>query len=353
MNLLLTEYSKDELNNLKCGQNIMSNMLREFDNICRSNNLKYWCIGGTLIGTVRHKGWIPHDADIDVGMLETDYNIFRSIVQTKLSKIYWFQDETTDTFYKCKIGKLRYLYAQYDDFTCENWHNGLQLDIFVNTVNNNNILTPYNCNNDSQPMLYDRVFPLKELYFENIKVYVPNQVQAYCVTAWGQYPPPQLPISEQYPHEGRISFTIPKWMKDKYPLLYQNNIVITFGTYDMLHIGHVNILRRAAKMKGPNGTLIVGVSSDVLNFAKKTRNSIFNQEDRSEIVSNIKGVDDVFLEQSLALKRKYILDNNANILVMGDDWVGRFDEFNDICKVIYLPRTKHISTTSTIEKIKN
>ena len=72
-----------------------------------------------------------------------------------------------------------------------------------------------------------------------------------------------------------------------------------------------------------------------------------------EIISNIKGVDEVFIEESLAFKREYILKNNANILVMGDDWLGRFDEFIDICNVVYLERTKNISTTSTINDIKN
>jgi len=132
----------------------------------------------------------------------------------------------------------------------------------------------------------------------------------------------------------------------------KNNTVITFGTYDMLHIGHVKILNRAADMKGPDGKLIVGISSDSMSFKKKKRQPIFNENNRMEIVSNIKGVDKVFIEESLDLKRKYILENKANILVMGDDWLGRFDEFNDICKVIYLKRTKDISTTSTISNIK-
>ena len=71
-----------------------------------------------------------------------------------------------------------------------------------------------------------------------------------------------------------------------------------------------------------------------------------------EIISSIKGVDQVFLEESFELKHKYILENKATIFLMGDDWVGRFDEFNDICKVVYLPRTENISTTSTIDHIK-
>ena len=71
-----------------------------------------------------------------------------------------------------------------------------------------------------------------------------------------------------------------------------------------------------------------------------------------EIVANLRCVDHVFLEESMEKKRDYIAQNKADILVMGDDWAGRFDEFKDICEVIYLPRTQGISTTETIERIR-
>ena len=64
------------------------------------------------------------------------------------------------------------------------------------------------------------IFPLKEMIFENINVYVPNNYVKYCMDAWGGFPPPELPINNIYPHEGRISFNIPTWMKEKYPDLY-------------------------------------------------------------------------------------------------------------------------------------
>ena len=65
----------------------------------------------------------------------------------------------------------------------------------------------------------------------------------------------------------------------------------------------------------------------------------------------LKPVDEVFVEESLELKRDYILEYGADVLVMGDDWAGRFDEFKDVCEVVYLPRTPAISTTALIEKI--
>ena len=123
--------------------------------------------------------------------------------------------------------------------------------------------------------------------------------------------------------------------------------VITFGTFDVLHVGHVRVLNRAAEH---GDRLVVGVSSDALNFSKKGRNPVFDQDERLEIVSNLKVVDTVFVEESLELKRDYILEHDAQALVMGDDWAGKFDEFGDLCTVEYLPRTPAISTTALIEK---
>ena len=126
--------------------------------------------------------------------------------------------------------------------------------------------------------------------------------------------------------------------------------VITFGTFDLLHIGHVNILNRSGKH---GDKLVVGVSSDALNYKKKQKYPIYSENDRMNIIKNLKGVEQVFLEESLELKRDYILKYKADILVMGDDWEGKFDHLNDICEVIYLPRTKEISTTETIQHIVN
>ncbi|HDI3023977.1 TPA: adenylyltransferase/cytidyltransferase family protein [Cronobacter turicensis] len=125
--------------------------------------------------------------------------------------------------------------------------------------------------------------------------------------------------------------------------------IITFGTFDVFHVGHVNILERAASF---GDHLIVGVSSDKLNFSKKGRYPIYNQEDRCRIINSLRVVNEVFIEESLELKKEYIKHYKADMLVMGDDWAGRFDWVNDICDVIYLPRTPSVSTTEIIEVVK-
>ncbi|HCD1231192.1 TPA: adenylyltransferase/cytidyltransferase family protein [Citrobacter freundii] len=125
--------------------------------------------------------------------------------------------------------------------------------------------------------------------------------------------------------------------------------VITFGTFDVLHIGHINILQRAREY---GDKLIVGVSSDALNFSKKQRNPVYPEMERKAIISSLKFVDEVFIEESLELKAAYIKKYNADVLIMGNDWEGRFDCYNNICEVKYLPRTDGISTTELIAMIK-
>ena len=92
--------------------------------------------------------------------------------------------------------------------------------------------------------------------------------------------------------------------------------VITFGTFDVFHIGHLRILERARAF---GDTLVVGVSTDALNHAKKGRYPVYTQDERCEIIRALRCVDEVFLEESLDLKRHYLRQYRADVLVMGDD----------------------------------
>jgi glycerol-3-phosphate cytidylyltransferase len=124
--------------------------------------------------------------------------------------------------------------------------------------------------------------------------------------------------------------------------------VITFGTFDVFHYGHLRMLDRAREL---GDYLIVGVSTDELNYSKKDRYPIYSEKERLEIIRGLRAVDEVFYEHTLEDKRQYVLEHKADILVMGDDWLGRFDDLGDVCEVVYLPRTPAISTTAIIEKI--
>lgn len=126
--------------------------------------------------------------------------------------------------------------------------------------------------------------------------------------------------------------------------------VITFGSFDVFHYGHLRLLERAAAL---GDHLTVGVSSDQLNFSKKGRYPVYAENERLAIVAGLKAVDAVFIEESLDWKADYVREYDAAILVMGDDWHGHFDHLQEYCKVIYLPRTPSISTTTTIERIRS
>jgi len=129
--------------------------------------------------------------------------------------------------------------------------------------------------------------------------------------------------------------------------------IITFGTFDLLHVGHVRLLERALKLYD-DSILIVGVSSDELNFKKKQRYPIYSLSDRIEIISALKCVNHTFVEESLEYKANYIKLYKADVLVMGNDWVGKFDYLREDMpnlEIVYLPRTESISTTYTIDKI--
>ncbi len=124
--------------------------------------------------------------------------------------------------------------------------------------------------------------------------------------------------------------------------------VITYGTFDLFHIGHLNLLRR---LRSLGDRLVVGVSTDEFNSIKGKK-TIVSYNHRAEIVASIKFVDHVFPENDWEQKRADILREQAKIFAMGDDWIGKFDSLRDICEVIYLPRTRDVSTTE-IKQIVN
>lgn len=118
--------------------------------------------------------------------------------------------------------------------------------------------------------------------------------------------------------------------------------VITYGTFDLFHIGHVNLLKRAREL---GDRLIVAVSSDEFNQVKG-KTTLVPYVHRAEVVASCRYVDKVIAEHNWTQKTGDIKRENVDILVMGHDWQGKFDELKDHCDVVYLPRTEGISSTS-------
>lgn len=124
--------------------------------------------------------------------------------------------------------------------------------------------------------------------------------------------------------------------------------VLTYGTFDLFHIGHVRLLRRLSEL---GDRLIVGCSTDAFN-AQKDKKCVMPFAQRVEILSACRYVDKVIPEKSWTQKREDIVVENAAIFGMGDDWYGKFDDLSDIVNVVYLPRTENISTTELKAAVK-
>lgn len=125
--------------------------------------------------------------------------------------------------------------------------------------------------------------------------------------------------------------------------------IITYGTFDILHIGHINLLRRARAL---GDRLIVGLSTDAFNSGKH-KSALLNYENRKVVLEAIRHVDLVFPEDSWEQKVDDIRKHGADVFVIGDDWHGKFDFLSEFCEVVYLPRTVEISTTEIMQSLGN
>lgn len=117
--------------------------------------------------------------------------------------------------------------------------------------------------------------------------------------------------------------------------------VITYGTFDLFHIGHLNMLKR---LKGLGDYLIVGVSTDEFNLGKGKK-SVFSYDERAQIIGAIDCVDEVIPEFTWEQKLSDIKAHEVSVFGIGEDWQGKFDHLSTHCEVVYLPRTPSISST--------
>lgn len=118
--------------------------------------------------------------------------------------------------------------------------------------------------------------------------------------------------------------------------------VITYGTFDLLHYGHINLLRRA---KQQGDYLIVALSTDEFNWNAKKKKCFFSYEKRKQLLEAVRYVDLVIPEESWDQKINDVQLYHVDTFVMGDDWEGKFDFLKEHCEVVYLPRTPEVSTT--------
>jgi glycerol-3-phosphate cytidylyltransferase len=125
--------------------------------------------------------------------------------------------------------------------------------------------------------------------------------------------------------------------------------IITYGTFDMFHIGHLKLLQRLAEL---GDEVIVAISTDEFNQLKGKK-TLIPFEQRMEIVKNIKYVDKVIAEESWEQKVDDIQKHHIDIFAMGDDWEGEFDFLKEYCEVVYLPRTQSVSTTKLKKSLTN
>jgi glycerol-3-phosphate cytidylyltransferase len=349
------------------------NTTRAFDALCRIDDilkdkgLKPFLVSGTLLGAIRNNGLIEGDNDLDIGVMAEDApgeKVFNFLVENpSFRSVYNLGHliQVTDN-----NGTVIDIFIHYREGG-QVWH-GTDVHKWVNTdfqltemnLNSHTFLIPHrprlyldeNYGNWENPVLFwDYAFDTpNHRFFSNKKTiyYLTDRI----IGELGKAVPARHTIQTAIDELNKLFHVdLTRFLGTRSIAVKQGEekVVITFGTFDLFHIGHLNILQRAASY---GDRLVVGVSSDALNYSKKGTYPVYCQDDRINIVSSIAGVDDVFFEESLELKKEYIERYHANTLVMGEDWKGKFDHLSDVCEVVYLARTENISTSETKDAIK-
>lgn len=213
--------SKNNIIELRKGQKKMSNMLKEFDKICMKYNIRYFLVGGSLIGALAYGGWIPWDADVDIEVHEDDYMKLCEILQKELPSTMWFQNKDTDKRYldgHIIIGKIRDLNSCYTSIKY-NWHGGLQIDVNKYKEIDGIIQFPDNIKVDY--LTHNDIYPLKRVKFDDFEVNIMNNSEKYLKNNYGKKWYENLPINKRFPHEGNVDATNTcHYHYEMYPDLY-------------------------------------------------------------------------------------------------------------------------------------
>lgn len=204
---LSSRLSSTDVVNLKIGQARMTEMLRVFDEICIKNNIEYFVIGGTLLGAVAYKDWIPWDGDVDVEILRSDWNKLVRELLTGLPENMWLQTEKTDKHYRSWLpnfvmGKIRDLDSCYHN--CQDgkrYHNGFMIDLNLYYFNSKDQLVAPD-NKKINYMRKEDVYPLRRIEFDSIWVNAPHNAEKYLKRNYNSNYSDVLPQVMRYPHEG-------------------------------------------------------------------------------------------------------------------------------------------------------
>lgn len=286
---------------------------------------------GTLLGVVRDKRLIDHDDDVDLGFLLNAGSAEEAVAEwIELKDTLRTLDLLADEGLKHpEIYKIRSS-GRYE------------IDLFPVWVEAGKVFVfPHTCGELAE---HD-VFPLKTCAITGLPIpAVPEKMLELNYGEGWQAPDPyfRFPWGEAIRKFadfcGGVRSAVARDTR---------KTVLTYGTFDLFHIGHVRLLRRLSEM---GDRLIVGCSTDEFN-AIKGKTCVMPYEERAEILRACSYVSQVIPENDWAQKRSDVQTYGADIFAMGDDWQGKFDDLADLCEVVYLPRTESISTTDLKKRV--
>lgn len=193
-------------------------MLTHFTRIAEKHDIKYWLCAGTLIGAIRHKGFIPWDADIDISIPLDSYKTFKSVASKEFPSDLWLQTPESDSFYKFEgLPKIRDLNSDYEGYSKnhKDWHNGIQIDLIVWNDGERCHFSKSTCCSPK-----NQVYPVKRVAFENVTVNVPQKSIEILNNYYGNID--IQPVKKRVQHQGKAIFYAPDWVKKKYPQLYNS-----------------------------------------------------------------------------------------------------------------------------------
>lgn len=346
-------------------------MFKVFQEILDKHNIEFFAHSGTMLGVVRHKGIIPWDDDVDV-MVEECFEERLLAIAPELEANGIKLKEVEDP------GLLQFFCVSKDICPLNVY---LQIDVFIGLRMeiNGDLCLHYKSENfrkwfNKRSIKLADLYPLTDYEFGPLTVKGIRDYQGYFANSGFALDEAIVARHMNFEHflpeieELKVLGVYP--IRDKELLQQRHEIdlqdvelikevpaaqvaprktVLTYGTFDLFHVGHVRILKR---LKALGDRLVVGVSSDEFN-AIKGKKSFYSYEERAEILLATDFVDEVFPENSWDQKPHDVSRFGAHIFGMGSDWRGKFDELSDKCEVVYLERTEDVSTTDIKKALSN